>query len=190
MGSNDGSAYLFDAQSGTLVWKFDTMVPGEKSDAGFGKNDIKESFAYSEQHDVLVFGTIAGRVYFIDRTRGTERAVFSAGAGFYSTPLIVGDTAYIGSLDKYVYALDIKSGKEKWRWYGGARIFASPALIEGSIFIGANTGRCTELDPRTGEERSYLAMSERITNRVVYNPRTKRFFIPTHANEIYCVERA
>src|SRR3989344_657555 len=190
IGSNDGSAYLFDAQSGTLVWKFDTMVPGEKSDAGFGKNDIKESFAYFEQHDVLVFGTIAGRVYFIDRTRGTERAVFSAGAGFYSTPLIVGDTAYIGSLDKYVYALDIKSGKEKWRWYGGARIFASPALIEGSIFIGANTGRCTELDPRTGEERSYLAMSERITNRVVYNPRTKRFFIPTHANEIYCVERA
>jgi hypothetical protein len=43
------------------------------------------------------------------------------------------------------------------------------------------------LGPRNGALRSFFQASERIVNAIAYNERTKRFFVPTVANEIYCL---
>lgn len=191
IGSNDGVAYLFDARSGELLWKFSTgQLTEEELNAGFSTYDIKESFAYDSKYDRVVFGNKAGKVFSIDRKSDIESASFTAEFGFYSTPVIYNDTVLVSSLDKHLYCLDLKTLQEKWRWNAGARIFATPAIVEGSVWIGANTGRLTELDPDTGAERSYLTLTERITNKVAYNAKTKRFFVPTFANEIYCIEAA
>ncbi|OGG63385.1 hypothetical protein A3C21_02910 [Candidatus Kaiserbacteria bacterium RIFCSPHIGHO2_02_FULL_59_21] len=191
IGSNDGAAYLFDANNGTLLWKFETRLPTEKElDSGFSAHDIKESFAYDAKRDLVVFANAKGFVFFVDRTSGKERGMFAAEFGFYSTPLVYENSVFVSSLDKHLYCIDLDTFQEKWRWLSGARIFASPTLIDGSIYIGSNSGRLTEIDPATGEERSFLTLTERITNKPVKNQKTQRFFVPTYANEIYCMERA
>jgi len=190
IGSNDGSAYLFEAKKGTLIWKFETgTYLDEDLIKGFSAHDIKESFAYDKKRDYIIFGNIEGRMFVLDRKTGEELFTLKADFGFYSTPLIYNGKVFISSVDKHLYCIDLEALSLKWKWYAGARIFASPVEIEGSIYIGANTGRLTELDPETGKELSFITVPERITNKVAYNPDTKRFFLPTFANEIYCLEK-
>ncbi len=190
IGSNDGCVYLFDALSGALKW---TYCPGilseEEFNSGFSSIDIKESLAYDAKRDLLIVANKAGSVFFIDRAQGGLVHEFKAEFGFYSTPVIFERSVLVASLDKNLYCIDLDSFKERWRWYASARIFSTPVIIENSVFIGSNTGRMVELDPKTGSERSSLLLTERITNKIRYNPKTKRFFVPTFANEIYCVER-
>lgn len=186
IGSNDGAAYLFDAKTGALIWKLDTAPEAARAS---GTHDIKESFAYDPAHDLLAFGNRNGDCFLVDRAAGEIRFTFKAEFGIYSTPLFAEGNVYFASLDKHLYCFDVETHEERWRWYGHARIFSSPVFIDGSIYIGANTGRMTELDPHTGEERSFLLLTERITNRPAYDASTKRFFVPTFANEIYCASK-
>lgn len=190
IGSNDGTAYLFDAKSGKLIWQFETGEnTNEEMAKGFGAHDIKESFAYDEKRDYIIFGNIEGRLFVLDRKTGKELFTHKAEFGFYSTPLVYDGKVYASSIDKHLYCIDLNTLELKWKWLAGARIFASPVEIEGSIYIGANTGRLTELDPETGKEISFITVPERITNKIVYNKETRRFFLPTFANEIYCLEK-
>ena len=190
IGSNDGTAYLFDANTGKNIWQFQTgHNTDEELTRGFGKSDIKESFAYDATRDYIVFGNIEGRMFVIERKTGRELFTHAADFGFYSTPLIYEGKAYLTSVDKYLYCIDLDTLSLIWEWNAGARIFASPVEIEGSIYVGANTGRLTELDANTGRELSFITVPERITNKVVYNKKTQRFFLPTFANEIYCLEK-
>lgn len=190
IGSNDGAAYLFDAQSGVLKWKYESYTPsGPALDSGFCDGDIKASFAYDKKRDQVIFGNMLGEVHFIDRRRGIRNGFFKTDFGVYSTPLVVGENVFVSSLDKHLYSIDANAYTEQWRWHGNARIFSTPVHIDGSLYIGTNAGRLTEIDPQTGKERSYFTVPERITNRVFHNAKTGRFFLSTYANEIYCLEK-
>jgi outer membrane protein assembly factor BamB/adenine/guanine phosphoribosyltransferase-like PRPP-binding protein len=191
VGGNDGIVYLFDAKSGELQWKFPTGAPTEEEQMnGFSRFDIKESFAYDAKRDIIIFGNSDANVFAVNRKSGKLVWCFDhAEFGYMATPVIYQNSVIIGSLDKHVYCLDIETGEKKWSWNAGARIFASPTVINDGVYIGANTGRLTELDPATGKERAFITVPERITNTVVYNQKTKRYFLPTFANEIYCLRR-
>ena len=93
------------------------------------------------------------------------------------------------SLDKNLYCIDIETGTVAWKFYARARIFSSPIIAEGKIYFGSNDARLYELDPETGKETAFFQTVERITTAAVYNPKTKKFFLPTFANEIYCLSR-
>ena len=190
IGSNDGAAYLFDGRNGELVWKFDTgTLDDRESDAGFSRYDIKESFAYDAARDCILFGNSFGHLYCIDRKTGSEVSRFNAEFGFYSTPVIYKDTLLASSLDKFLYCLELDTLSLRWKWNAGARIFATPVIINDSVYIGANTGKLTELDPESGSVRSQFTVTERITNRVAYSEKTGRYFLPTFANELYCLKK-
>ena len=190
VGSNDGCAYLFDARSGKLIWKFETGIPTRQElDSGFSAHDIKGSFAYDASRDLLIFGCMNGTLFFVERKSGKCAYSYQSGAGFYATPIIHKDTVLASSLDKHLYCIDIDTRKERWRWNAGARIFAAPIVVDGSIYIGANSGRLTELDPATGKARSYMTFTERITNPPTHNPQSRRFFVSTFANEVYCIKK-
>lgn len=191
VGGNDGIVYLFDAKTGKLQWEFATGTPSEEEQMkGFSRFDIKESFAYDAQHDLIIFGNSDAKVFALNRKTGKVAWCFDeAEFGYIATPTIYKDSAIIGSLDKNVYCLDLGTGEKQWSWNAGARIFASPTIINDKLYIGSNTGRLTELDPVTGKELAFITVPERITNTVVYNTKTKRYFLPTFANEIYCLQR-
>lgn len=189
IGSNDGAVYLFDAKKGALLWKFQSAEPSEAElDVGYSEYDIKGSFAYDAKRDRIICTNMHGDVLFIDRKNAKELGRFKADFGFYSTPVIYKDTVLVSSLDKYLYCIDLDTLQEKWRWNAGARVFATPLVVGTSLYIGANTGRFTELDAEAGKEKSFLVLTERITNRAAYNPISKRFFVPTFANELYCFD--
>jgi hypothetical protein len=46
-----------------------------------------------------------------------------------------------------------------------------------------------ELDPETGENTAFFQATERITNAVARNPKTKKLSLPTFANEAYSLVR-
>lgn len=190
IGSNDGAVYLFDAAHGTLKWKYASgVLTDQELQSGFSSVDIKESLAFDEQNDRIIMANKKGVVCFLDRTTGFPHHTFDAEAGFFSTPIVYGDSVYVTSLDKHLYCLDRATAQLKWKWYAAARIFASPIIIEDSLFVGANSGCMTEIDPLTGDVRSVFIATERITNSPAFNPATKRFFISTFANELYCASK-
>jgi len=62
-------------------------------------------------------------------------------------------------------------------------------MIEGNVFFGANDGGFYEISSETGKLAGLFQTTERITNKAVYNATTKKFFVLTYANEIYCLSK-
>lgn len=176
-GCNDGCAYLFDAKVGKLKWKFQTSGP------------LKASFVFNMKRNLIIFGSHDQHIYALDIDSGEVKGQFHTKGVIYSTPLIHGNTAYFGSMDKHLYSLDLDSGKLNWHTDCDSRLFAQPQMIEGKIYIGGTGGIMHEINPDDGKITGRFIATERITNKVVYNPKTKRFFLPTYANEIYCLEK-
>ena len=177
IGSNDGIVYAYDAKTGVLRWKY------------LAGGDIRASFAYDKKRRLVLFGSMDTKLYVLSAQDGVPLFAYQTGAGIYSTPLVFQDTVYIASLDKNIYAIELGTWKTRWIFTTRGRIFASPALFEGSLWIGSNDGRMYEFNPESGKLLNLFQFSERIVNKIAYNPATKQFFVPTQANEIYCVER-
>ena len=178
IGGNDATAYLFRAKDGKLLWNY--KAGGE----------IKASFAFDESRNLLLFGSFDGNLYALNLDTGRPVFTFQTLAGIYSTPLACEGRVYVSSLDKKLYCLDLeRKGELVWSFDTGARIFSSPVLIEGHIFAGANDGRLYEIDANSGKLLGFFQALERITSPLAYNAITKRFFLPTYANEVYCFTR-
>lgn len=177
IGSNDSVVYAYQADTGTPLWQF--QADGE----------VKSSFAYDAKRRLILFGTLGGTFYALSALNGVPVFAYEMGGGMYSTPCIDGDTVYFASLDKYIYALSLQTGKEIWSFGTNGRIFASPIIADRSLWCGSNDGKLYEIDPATGKLRNFFQATERIVNKVIYNQETKRMFVPTQANELYCLKR-
>lgn len=177
IGSNDGVVYCFDGKKGTLQWKYKT------------DGEIKSGMAYDKQSDLIFFGSLDGCVYALHARDGALAWKYETEIGFYSTPLVVDGTVYVTGLDKQLHALDTQTGEKQWQFAARGRIFSSPTYFKDSVWFGANDGVLYEIDPHTGHSQSFLQLTERIVNAVAYNEATDTIFVPTNANEIYCVRK-
>src|SRR3989344_5625169 len=175
IGGNDNVVRAFDARSGTLRWEFKTQ------------GAIQESLALSSK--LVAFGSFDSYVYILEIETGKLVKAFKTGEPIYSTPLFFNDKLYVSSLDKILYCIDPLSGGVLWQFRTGGRVLASPIAIEGKIYIGSNDGRLYELDSESGKNTGFFQSVERITNAIAYNGKTRRFFVPPFANEIYCLTR-
>jgi outer membrane protein assembly factor BamB/adenine/guanine phosphoribosyltransferase-like PRPP-binding protein len=176
IGSNDATVYAYKGDSGELLWQL--SVDG----------DVKASFAYDAKRKLILFGTLAGTLYAA-RHDGAIAFAKELSAGMYSTPHVQNDTVYFSSLDKCLYAINMDTWKDTWTFMTNGRIFASPIIIEGSLWCGSNDGRLYEIDPLSGKLRTFFQATEKIVNKIAHNADTKRFFVPTNANELYCFVR-
>lgn len=194
IGSNDGVVRLYDAKTGDLKWKFTTFGGADydsDADRGFGKGDIKESLAYDVVHDYLVFGSLDGFLYVLNRRTGHLVHHVKTDASIFGTPYIYKKYVYFTSLDKNIRCLDLDTFELIFeKSLDLTRIFAGPTVINDRLYVGTNAARLHELDPLTGDVRAYFQALERITNHVVYNSKTNRFFLPTYANEIIALTRS
>lgn len=177
IGSNDGVLYAYDAKSGEPRWHFKTGGP------------IKASAAYDPKRRLVIFGSWDGSFYALDAKTGIKKFSFASETPIFSTPLVHGDIAYSASLDKHLYAIHLDSGESMWSFLTHGRIFSSPVVARGSVWIGSNDGRLYELDPETGELRSFFQATERIVNAIACDERTGHLYVPTVANELYCIRK-
>src|SRR3989344_1859099 len=176
-GPNNGIMNALDARKGAYVWSFQTG------------GDIRGRTVIDYAKDRAVFGSFDSHIYIVRLSDGKLVHKIAVEGGIWSDPLIRGTRAYVTSLDKNLYCIDIDSGTIVWKFYARARIFSSPIFVNGKIYFGSNDARFYELDAATGKETAFFQATERITNAVAYNPKTKRIFLPTFANEIYCLKR-
>ncbi len=179
VGSSDGTVYCFRARTGELLWSY-------KTDGA-----IEGSFAFDEERGRVFFGGAGGLVHVVDVRNGHAVRVVptGSGVGIWSTPCVHGDHVYISSPDKRMYCFNLETLELVWTFVTDGRVFASPIIANRLVYVGSNDGRLYELDAHTGRNIAFFQTSERITNAVAYNEKTKRFFVPTYANELYCVER-
>ncbi len=176
IGDNDGVVYAYRASDGELLWR----TPCD--------SDIKTTPAYDAKRKQILCGTIKGTLYALSVHNGSPMRAFST-AGFYSIPLVIDDVAYVASLDKHLYALDLVSWKPRWEFRTNGRIFASPRLFDDSVWIGSNDGRLYEIDPKTGTLIRFFQTTERILNAVEYDASSKKIYIPTSSNGMYCISK-
>jgi orotate phosphoribosyltransferase len=174
---NDSFTYLFDAKNGKLRWKFQAGGP------------TKASLVFDLKRNLLIFGSFDKNLYALDISTGKIRGKFEVSEAINSTPKIQGDDVYFTSLDKNIYSINLETGKLNWRFLTGGRVFSSPEIIENRLVVGSNDGGVYELNMQSGQLESYFQTTERITNKIVYNPETKRYFVLTYANEIYCLTK-
>lgn len=177
IGGNDHCVYMFDAKSGKMKWKFETA------------GDIKASLAYAPEKNLVIFGSFDNNLYLLDIDTGELKGKFETKDYIYSTPAVFKDNVYFTSTDKQLYSLNLNTGKLNWRFTANGRIFSSPEIIEGKVLFGSNGGVMYDVDIESGECSSIFQTAERITNKIAYNPETKRYFLPTYANEIFCLEK-
>ncbi len=192
IGSNDGKARLYEAKTGKKLWEFTTFGGADydiNSGHGFSQGDIKESFAYDAERDYIVFGCADGFLYILNRKNGHLVYHHKCEFGVYTTPVIHNNQVYFSSTDKKLRCIDLRNLSLVFEVsVDGTRIFSSPVVIKGCLYIGTNAGRLHEINPKTGESLGHYQTRERITNSLVYNPKTNRYFLPTYANEIISLE--
>ena len=178
IGGNDHYVYMFKAKSGKLLWKFKTG------------GEIKASFDFDVKRNLVLFGSFDGNLYALDIDSGEPKGKFETKDYIYSTPKVHEDNVYFTSTDKNLYSVNLDTGKLNWRFAAGGRVFSSPELVDDRVLIGSNDGRLYEIDIQTGKCDSFFQATERITNKVVFNPATKKIFLITCANEVYCLEKS
>lgn len=177
IGSNDGVLYAHDAKTGERKWTYVTQ------------GEIKTTPAYDAKRRLVITTSHDGNVYALSAQDGSVEWIFKTTGVFYSIPLVDNDVVYVSSLDKNIYALELDTGKVISQFETAGRIFASPALYENKIWIGSNDGRLYELERKSLHLISWHQFSERVVNKIDYNPSTKHFFIGTVANEMHCLKR-
>jgi outer membrane protein assembly factor BamB/orotate phosphoribosyltransferase len=182
-GSNDNEMFLFDARSGAMRWRFETRGEGGE------KGSIRHAPAFDVKRGHLVTGCADGRIYIIDVETGKEVWSVPTDNTIYTVPLVVDDTAYVGSTDKYLYVLDLERRAVKKKLYAASKIFGPPRLLEGRIYFGACNGMVYELDPATAEITGTHQLPDAITNALTFNPETGDFYALTYVNQLFAFAR-
>lgn len=159
----------FSMRSGAIAWLHYT--PGwpkmASSPAAYG-ND-------------LVYHTMNGRVWVLDRTNGRTVWSWYGGSPIESSPIVVDDVDYFGAWNGDVYALDLKTHRLLWHRSFGAKITSSAAVAGRSLFIGDYSGRLWSLSLRNGRTNWVRQVNGRIygTPAVAYG----RVFVPSSTGD-------
>ena len=103
--------------------------------------------------DDVVYHTMGGWVYVLDRTNGHLKWSWNPGSAIESSPIVVNDIDYFGDAAGRVYALDLRTHRVRWSRSLGAKITSSAAIAHGRLFIGDYNGHLWALSPRTGSTR-------------------------------------
>ena len=183
-GSNDNELFLLDALTGSMRWRFETQAEG------FGKGSIRHAPAFDFKRGHVVTGCANGCIYIIDVETGDEVWSVQTDNTIYTVPLVINDTAYVGSTDKYLYILNLERREVRKKIYAGSKIFGPPRLLEGRVYFGACNGIVYELDGITDEITGTHQLPDAVTNALVYNPETHHFYALTYMNQLFAFTRA
>jgi outer membrane protein assembly factor BamB len=82
-----------------------------------------------------------------------------------SSPLVVGDTVYVGDWRGDVYALDARSGKTRWRFHTGGRVKGGLSYLTGRVFVGSYDHHVYALSARRGKLLWRAEAQQRLGNR-------------------------
>jgi outer membrane protein assembly factor BamB len=149
IGNRAGTIYAISMHSGHVLWRHPTPH-GEmaSSPAIFG-------------HE-LVYHSMDGHVFLLDRSNGAVRWSYSVGSAIESSPIVRNGVDYFGTWDGRLVALDLRRHRVRWVRDLGAKITSSAAIADGRLFIGDYAGRLWVVSPRTGATRWVRSVNGRV----------------------------
>jgi outer membrane protein assembly factor BamB/tRNA A-37 threonylcarbamoyl transferase component Bud32 len=124
VGSQDGTVYGLDMDSGWVVWRYRTDKAVISSPA------IADNTAF--------IGSSDGNLYAIDLKSGKLNWRYATEGQVNSSPAVGGGAVYVGSVDGNIYCLDAKSGSLRWRLRTSGPVISSPIIGEDAVYIGSN----------------------------------------------------
>ena len=154
VGSNDGSLYALDAESGEERWRFSTDGPI------VGAAAVADGSVYFASGD--------GYAYAVNGESGEQRWRYYAGElnpdigslppaeqdrGSITTSVMVVDgLVYVSSNSFKITAIDTETGIERWHAYSGEADVTTPSFADGAIYFSSDAGIFSR-DAETGEPR-------------------------------------
>ncbi len=123
-GSQDGTAYGLDAQSGWVVWRFRTGKPVISSPC------IAES--------VVFIGSADTNIYALEIKTGRQIWKYTTEGQVNSSPAVANGSLYVGSVDGSVYSIDVRTGGLRWRVRTNGPVISSPIVDDDVVYIGSN----------------------------------------------------
>ncbi|MDP1750680.1 MAG: PQQ-binding-like beta-propeller repeat protein [Reyranella sp.] len=176
IGTNGGELLCLDTLTGDLRWQYRT------------DNALKAAPAVSDRLGVVVVGSFDHSVHVVAAATGQPLSVVKTGGPVYSTPLIVGEAAYIGSQDKTLYVVDLIDGSVIKTFSLGARIFATPTLLDGIVYVGTTGGKLFGIDPVTLSIRDVLQLPDRILNPPILVADGSILVVPAFGNRLFAFQ--
>ena len=155
---DDGVAYIGNARGtiraismrfGRVLWRHDTP---------HGKMASSPAVVGRE----LVYHTMDGNVFVLDRATGRLRWHYTVGSPVESSPIVRHGVDYFGAWNGRLYALDLRTRRLRWTRSLGAKITSSAAITGGRLFIGDYGGRLWAIAPRTGATRWIRSVNGRV----------------------------
>lgn len=154
-GSDDGNMYAVDIKKQELKWKFQT---GDK---------VRSTPAFKRHW--MFYTSDDGFLYAVNRKSGELFWKLDIGDGdFYrdlpsddapwgydwaeSSPVIKGNTLYVGSGDGSLYAVSLYSGEIKWKFDGQSPMRADPTVSGNLVYSSTLDGYLYAVNRRTGEQ--------------------------------------
>ncbi len=183
-GSNDDELLLFDAVQGTRRWRFHTQSYGSV------KGSIRHAAAFDIKRRHVITGSANGRIYVVDVETGSEVWSVKTDNSIYTIPLILGDFAFVGSMDKHMYVLDLESRRVRQKLHLGAKVLGPPRYFGNRVYFGTNSGKVHELNPETLEISTVCQLPDAVTNAVSFDPVNGQYYVLTYANELYAFSRS
>ena len=119
--------------------------------AGLDSSEILWWYQHPERHfpfyasaavtpDIVIIGGRDKMVHALRPQTGEPLWIYPAKSRVDSSPVIVGERVFFGTMGGELVALSIESGEKVWEFVTGASIIASPSVAEGKLVIGADNG--------------------------------------------------
>jgi outer membrane protein assembly factor BamB len=146
----DGVAYIGNA---TATIHAISMHSGKFAWAHFTPGGPRMASSPAVAGGEIVYHTMGGSVYVLDRADGRIKWSWNAGSAIESSPVVVNGIDYFGTAAGELYALDLHTHRLRWSRYLGSKITSSVAIAGGRLFIGDYAGRLWALSAATGATR-------------------------------------
>lgn len=104
-----------------------------------------------------------------------------------STPLLYGETLYIGSEDGSLYALSTATGETRWRFRTARAVRSSPVMADSVLFIGSDDHRVYAVQAKDGKELwSYKTQGGVMAAPVIAGDAV---YAVSYDQTLYCLDR-
>jgi outer membrane protein assembly factor BamB/PKD repeat protein len=133
------------------------------------------------QHDISNTG------YSISTAPDTNNLLwnYTTGGSVWSSPTVVNDKVYVGSIDNKVYCLNATTGSLIWNYITGNSVRSSPAVFDGKVYFGSTDREIYCLNATTGAFMwSYLTDGSIYSSPVLgYD----KIYIGSLDGKVYCL---
>jgi len=162
-GGDDGHLYCLDAATGRFKWKFaagGAVYASPAVDGGVVYVTATSHFLYAVDaasgqerwrfgvggeaspavaDGVVYVGADDGGLYAIDTETHVPRWLVATGKPIRASPVITGDTVYVGS-GSVLYAVNRADGAKRWTYAAGDDLISSPTVADGLVLAGGRDG--------------------------------------------------